>query len=130
MCFRGETMAKLLLFNIEKRKAAKIKLLCRKFFMEAAEVPKEDFGCKLSCLLGMTNDRDAAEAAAFTEEMLYFADVNGGLLGIFLDRLRRDRLSVALKAVKTEANIHFTAYELYKELSAEREAIARGRSAH
>lgn len=105
-------------------------MLCRKFFMEATEVSKEDFGCKISYLLGITDDREGAENSVFTEEMLYFADVNGGLFSIFLDRLRRQRLSVALKAVKTETNVHFTAYELFKEISAEREAIARGESAH
>lgn len=130
MRFRGETMAEVLMFNIEKSKAVKIKMLCRKFFMEATEVSKEDFGCKISYLLGITDDREGAENSVFTEEMLYFADVNGGLFSIFLDRLRRQRLSVALKAVKTETNVHFTAYELFKEISAEREAIARGESAH
>lgn len=123
-------MAQVLLFNIEKSKAVKIKMLCRRFFWEATEVAREDFGCTISCLLGMTEERKAAEPADFSEEMLYFADVNHGLFGIFLDQLRRQRLSVALKAVKTETNVHFTAYELYKELSAEREAIARGESAH
>jgi hypothetical protein len=130
MCFRGINMAEILMFNIEKSKAIKIKMLCRKFFMEATEVSKEDFGCKISYLLGITDDREGAENSVFTEEMLYFADVNGGLFSIFLDRLRRQRLSVALKAVKTETNVHFTAYELFKEISAEREAIARGESAH
>ena len=89
MCFRGEKMAEVLLFNIEKSKAVKIKMLCRKFFMEATEVSKENFGCKISYLLGMSEDREGAENSDFSEEMLYFAEVNGGLFSIFLDRLRR-----------------------------------------
>ena len=130
MCFRGEKMAEVLLFNIEKSKAVKIKMLCRKFFMEATEVSKEDFGCKISYLLGMSEDREGAENSDFSEEMLYFAEVNGGLFSIFLDRLRREKATVDLKAVKTETNVNFTPYELYREISAEREAIARGESAH
>ena len=130
MCFRGEKMAEVLLFNIEKSKAVKIKMLCRKFFMEATEVSNEDFGCTISYLLGMSEDREGAENSDFSEEMLYFADVNGGLLSIFLEQLKRRKVNVALKAVKTPTNVNFTAYELYREISAEREAIARGESAH
>ncbi len=118
------------MFNIEKSKAAKIKMLCRKFFAEATVVSKEDFGCKISYLLGKSEDREGSDYSDFSEEMLYLSGFNGGLLSIFLDQLRRGRLTVALKAVQTPVNINYTAYELYKEISAEREAIIRGESAH
>lgn len=123
-------MAELLMFNIEKSKAIKIKMLCRKFFMEAKEVSKEDFGCTMSYLLGMSDAGGGAENSDFSEEMLYFAGFNRGIFGIFLDQLKRQKANVALKAVQTEANVHFTAFELYREISAEREAITRGTSAH
>lgn len=123
-------MAEILMFNIEKSKAIKIKMLCRKFFMEAKEVSKEDFGCTMSYLLAMSDAGGRAENSDFSEEMLYFAGFNRGIFGIFLDRLKRQKANVALKAVQTEANVHFTAYELYREISAEREAITRGTSAH
>lgn len=123
-------MAEILMFNIEKSKAIKIKMLCRKFFMEAKEVSKEDFGCTMSYLLGMSDAGGGAENSDFSEELLYFAGFNRGIFGIFLDQLKRQKASVALKAVQTEANVHFTAYELYREISAEREAITRGTSAH
>ena len=130
MYFRGDKMAVVLMFNIEKSKAVKIKVLCRKFFMEATEVSKEDFGCKISYLLGMSEYREGAENSDFSEEMLYLADINGGLLSVFLDQNKRKKASVGLKAVKTETNVNFTPYELYNEISAEREVIARGESAH
>ena len=123
-------MAEVLMFNIEKSKAAKIKMLCRKFFVEATEVSKEDFGCKISCLLGFSENREGSVDSDFSEEMLYFADINGGVLSILLDQLRRKKTPVALKAVKTDVNVDFTPYELYREISAEREAITRGESAH
>lgn len=123
-------MAEILMFNIEKSKAIKIKMLCRKFFMEAKEVSKEDFGCTMSYLLGMSDAGGRAENSDFSEEMLYFAGFDRGIFGIFLDQLKRQKANVALKAVQTEANVHFTAYELYREISAEREAITRGTSAH
>lgn len=118
------------MFNIEKSKAVKIKMLCRKFFMEATEVSREDFGCTISYLLGLSDDRGGAENSDFSEEMLYFAGFNRGIFGIFLEQLKRQKANVALKAVQTDANVHFTAFELYREISAEREAIARGTSAH
>lgn len=123
-------MAQVLLFNIESKKAIKIKMLCRKFFIEATDVSKEDFGCTISFLLRLSSDRGAVNHADFSEEMLYFADINNGFLSVFLDQLRRQKITVSLKAVKTESNVHFTAYQLYKELAAEREAIAGGKSAH
>jgi len=123
-------MAEILMFNIEKSKAVKIKMLCRKFFMEATEVSKEDFGCTISYLLGMSDDRGGAENSDFSEEMLYFAGFNRGIFGIFLEQLKRQKANVALKAVQTDANVSFTAFELYREISAEREAITRGTSAH
>ena len=125
-------MAKILLYNCNPTKAAKLKMLCRNFFIETQEVEKADFGKTLAALLG----EDAEEAAAaengadFDEEMLYLADINGGFLSILLDQLRRKKLNVALKAVKTETNVRFTSYELYRELCAEREAIQGGRTAH
>lgn len=123
-------MTKVLMFNIAAVKAAKIKMLCRQFFMETTEVPKEDFGCKMSYLLGLSDDGSRAERADFDGEMLYFSDVNGAFFSIFLDQLKRKKVPVDLKAVKTETNVNFTAYELFRELSAEREAIAKGKSAH
>lgn len=125
-------MAKILIYNCNPTKAAKLKMLCRDFFIEAMEVEKADFGKPVAALLGEGEDCSAqgAESPDFDEEMLYFADINGGFLGILLDQLRRKKLTVALKAVKTETNVQFTSYELYRELSAEREAIQNGRTAH
>lgn len=127
---RGEDMAQVLLFNIEKNKAIKIKMLCRKFFIETKDIPKKDFGCTISFLLGVSPDRGTTDSPDFSEEMLYLADINTGFLSVFLDQLRRQKITISLKAVKTDSNVHFTAYELYKELAAEREAIARGTSPH
>ena len=58
--------------------------------------------------------------------------VRGGRVGVVLDGLRRDRASVALKAVLTEHNVHWTAARLRRELAAENEALRRaaGKSVH
>ena len=123
-------MAKVLLFNIDDAKGIRIKNLCRKLYIESEDVEKEQFGKKLGCLLGLIADDSAADGADFDEEMLYLADIDGGMLSIFLSQLRRVKAPVALKAVKTDTNVNFTAYELYREISAERDAIASGTQAH
>ena len=124
-------MAKILIYNCNPTKAAKLKMLCRNLFIEAQEVDKADFGKPVAVLLGENAEAQApADGADFDEEMLYFADINGGFLSILLDQLRRKKLTVVLKAVKTETNVQFTSYELYRELSAERAAIREGRTAH
>ncbi len=123
-------MAKVLLFNIEDAKGIKIKNLCRKLYFEAQDVEKTQFGYKLGYLLGASDDDSVSRDEDFDDEMLYLADIDSGMLNIFLAQLRRLKAPVALKAVKTETNMAFTAYELHREISAEREALARGLQAH
>lgn len=123
-------MAKVLLFNIDDSKGIKIKNLCRKLYFQSEDVKKEQFGHTLGYLLGLSEDDSIKPGEDFDGEMLYLADVDGGMLNIFLTQLRLKKAPVALKAVKTDTNMQFTAYELYRELSAERDAIARGTQAH
>ena len=123
-------MAKVLLFNIEDGKGIRIKNLCRKLYFESEDVPKERFGCKLGDLLEHSADVSSSDGEDFDEEMLYLADIDGGMLNIFLAQLRRVKAPVALKAVGTETNRQFTVCELYREISAERDAIASGQIAH
>ena len=122
-------MPKVLLFNIESKKAAEIKRLCSTLGFGYSVVEPDDFGRPVGALLGLFDGEETAAESAFTDEMLYLADI-GGLLDIFLFQLRKRKLSVALKAVKTDTNVRFTSYELWRELSAEREAIRKGTTAH
>ena len=123
-------MGEVLLFNLEPQKAIAVKNLCRKLYLEYREVAPEDHGRKLGFLLGVIDDDTAEADARFEEEMLYFSDISSGMLDIILAQLRRRKCTVALKAVRTETNVQFTACELCRELSAERAAIARGQQAH
>ena len=120
-------MTEVLLYNIEPAKAIKIKNLCRKLYISAREVPRGQYGVKLSALLGVSDDNSVKPDSDFDEEMLYLSDFQGAMLDIFLNRLRRQRAGVALKAVRTETNEGFTSYELYKEIAAERAAINQAR---
>lgn len=123
-------MPKVLLFNIDDGKGIKIKNLCRKLYIETQDVEKAQFGHKLGYLLGLSEDPAHTAGEDFDDEMLYLFDIDGGMLNILLSQLRLKKVPVALKAVKTDTNLGFTAYELFRELSAEREAIARNMRAH
>lgn len=116
-------MTEVFLYNIQGAKAAKIKMLCHKLHIGARVIAPEDYGKKLSALLGLSDGGCAQDAEPFTEEMLYLVDLPGAVFDIFLRELRRQKLGVALKAVKTETNLGFTSCELYREIAAERAAI-------
>ena len=118
------------MYNIETKKAAEIKLLCSTLGIGYRKVEKEDFGRPIAVLLGLSDSEENNPGSDFDDELLYLADIRGDMFNIFLNLLRKRKLTVALKAVKTETNIGFTSYELATELKAEREAIEKGKTAH
>lgn len=123
-------MGEVLIYNLPPEKDAKVKMLCRKFGFDSRSIERSEFGCTIGYLLGLSHDDSVRDGEDFDEEMLYLAGINGGMLKLFLDQLRRKKLSVPLKAIQTNMNIGFTSRELYRELCAEREAIARGTTQH
>lgn len=123
-------MSEVLLYNIEKQKELKIKMLCHKLNIGFRTVKKEEFGYRIAYLLGLSADDVREEGEDFSEEMMLLSDIGGGMLNLFLTQLIRQKTPVALKAVRTDTNMQFTSYGLYRELSAEREAIQRGVTAH
>lgn len=123
-------MAEILIYNLGSRKAAGIKLLCSSIGVSCREVDRGDYGRPIGVLLGLSDSDICRPDSDFSEELLYFADIRGDLLDIILYQLRKRKLTVALKAVMTETNLGFTSYELYRELTAEREALQRGALAH
>ena len=116
-------MTEVLMYNIGEGKRLKIKLLCNKLNIRAREVEKSEFGLKISTLLGLNDDKTVKPDSDFYGEMLYLSDFYGSMLNIFLNQLKRQKTPVALKAIKTEANIGLTSYELYKELCEEHKAL-------
>lgn len=116
-------MTEVLMYNIEDGKRLKIKLLCNKLNIRTREVEKSEFGLKISTLLGLDDDKTVKPDSDFDGEMLYLSDFYGSMLNIFLNRLKRQKTPVALKAIKTESNIGFTSCELYNELCEEHKAL-------
>lgn len=123
-------MISVLIYNLSPKKDSELKMLCRKMNLSAMTVDKSDYGRTLESLLGFTDDTTRKDGEDFDDEMLYLAGLQGGMLNLFLDQLKRKKLSVPLKAVMTQTNLGFTSYELNRELRAEREAILKGMQAH
>lgn len=123
-------MSKVLIYNLSGSDEAKLKMLCRELNIEARTVEKHEYGYTLGYLLGLSADASAETGEDFDDAMLYIAGIRGGVLNLLLDRLRRRKLIIPLKAIETETNRGFTSYALHRELSAEREAIAKGLRAH
>lgn len=123
-------MSEILIYNLDGQADAKLKMLCRKLLLNARSITKEEYGYTLGRLLGLSEDDEIRPGEDFSEPMLYICGMNGGMLNIFLNQLRRNKLVIPLKAVQTESNLAMTSYELYRELSAEREAITKGCQAH
>ncbi len=123
-------MQTLLLYNIEKKKSIEIKNICRKLNINYRDIEKQEYAYTLEYLLGLSEDEVKREGESFNEEILFMAGFNEGILNIFLALIRKRKASVALKAVLTDTNRHFTSFELYTEISAEHKAMQSGKSYH
>lgn len=123
-------MSEVLIYNLAPQKDAKLKMLCRRFGIGSRSIEKSEYGFTLGYLLGLSQDDTVKDSGSFDDEMLYIAGLRGGMLNLFLDQLRRNKLIIPLKAIQTDTNIGFTSYELYRELCAEREAIQKGTTQH
>ena len=123
-------MAEIFMYNLSGKKAIEIKNICRALYIEYREIDENEYSYKLSYLLKMNDDNEKGETGEINDEMLYLIGFNDGLLNIFLKLSRSKKCSVALKAVMTETNVNYTSYDLYKEISAEHEAMQSGNSIH
>lgn len=123
-------MSMVLIYNLDSAKDAKLKMLCRKMNIGSRSVDKSEYGHKLGYLIGVSDESQITDGDDFDDGMLYISGIRGGMLNLFIDQLRRNKIIVPLKAIHTPTNEGFTSYELYKELCAERDAIAKGTNAH
>ena len=120
----------ILVFNIPAEKLAKLRFTCMRLGIRVCPVETADYGQSIGALCGMADRSDApAPQATFEEDMLVMANFTQQLASRFLAALKQGRLPIRLKAVVTPTNALWNPVELYKELSAEREAIARGAEA-
>lgn len=128
-------MAQILLFNIHGDKLRRIRPLALRLGLGCRCVAPEDYSKTLGALCGRA-DEDASDGAAETltvgGEMLVMDELSSAQFHGLLDGLRRERAAVALKAVVTDTNLGWSAARLYRELSAEHEAMEKlkGKSIH
>lgn len=118
-------MALVLLYNLDREKLLRIKLLLLRLGLGAREVSPEEFGQPLGALAGLEGfetSQDAPEES-FTQEMLVMVGLSSQQFSAFLEALRQSRATVALKAVLTETNAQWSSVRLHRELAAEHAAL-------
>ena len=112
-------MSKVLLYNIQGDKLAKIRRAAGLLGLELIGVPPEAFGHPIGFVLGYEGFTPSEQTEDFTDEML----VMETLCSPLLDYLRKNGAGVALKAVVTEQNSAWSGAALCRELRREHEAM-------
>ena len=121
-------MKGVLLYNISADKLKKIRVILLRLGLQGRVVTPEEFMLpvgQLAGLDGLSPAETAQEGAeeAFREEMLVMCDLPSAVFSAFLNALRQNRCTVALKAVLTETNAGWSSERLHRELAAEHEAM-------
>ena len=120
-------MAEVFLYNIRDReKLNKIRFVLFKLGLSCREIAPEDFAQPIGYLAGLPGFAPSDETPEpFEGEMLVILDLDSARFSALLNGLRQSRVPVALKAVVTEHNVHWSSSRLFRELSAEHEAMKR-----
>ena len=120
----------ILVFNIPADKLAKLRFTCMRLGVQVRPVEAADYGQSIGTLCGLADRTDApAPEETFTEDMLVMANFTQQLANRLLAALKQARLPIRLKAVVTPTNALWNPVQLHRELTAEREAIAKGKEA-
>lgn len=86
-------------------------------------VPPQDYAQPLAALAAKKTDAAAGGGDAFDEPMLLFCGFSAARLDLALNGLRREGISVPLKAVLTASNRDWTPRALHDELAREHAAL-------
>ena len=122
-------MTGVLLYNIGREKLPKIRFNLFKLGLRAREVSPAEFDRPIGALAGLEGF-EAAEADGgdpFAGEMLVMCGLSSPQFSAFLNALRQNRCTVALKAVLTETNAGWTSTRLHRELEAEHAALQKAK---
>ena len=123
----------ILAFNIQPEKLGKLRLLCARIKARLRPVSPAKYALTLGELVAAPAAPGAPAAceSEFSDEMLLMAGLSGAQLNLFLQDFKRFGIApIPLKAMLTATNSAWTPVQLHAELCAEREAFARGMSAH
>lgn len=117
----------ILVFNIPADKLSKLRFTCMRLGIQVCPVEAADYGQSIGALCGIADRTDApAPEETFTTDMLVMSGFTQQLANRLLSALKQGRLPIRLKAVVTPTNAAWNPVQLHKELTAERDAIARG----
>lgn len=126
-------MSLILAFNIPPEKQIKLRMLCALVKAQFKPVAPADYSLTLGELILGKSAAPQSNAATntFTDEMLVIAGLSGQKFNLFLRDFKRMGIQpIPLKAMLTATNAEWTPVQLYQELCTERDAFARGESAH
>lgn len=116
----------LLAFHVMGDRLNRLRFACMRQAILLSPVPPEDFTQPLGALCGLTPRlTETPPAEPLSGEMLVMANLSRQQAERLLAALKQARLVFPLKAVLTPTNAAWDAARLYRELTAEREAIAR-----
>lgn len=120
-------MTNVLLYNIGKDKLPKIQFILFKLGLRARQVSPTEYAHPIGYLAGIEGYEPVQDAPGkpFPGEMLVMAGLSSQQFSAFLNALRQNRCTVALKAVLTETNAAWDSQRLHRELSAEHEALQK-----
>ena len=93
-------------------------------------VPQECWSMPVAAVLQGQKPVLSGEIRPLPEPMLVLHGFSGAELDRVLDALRKGGISIPLKAVTTPTNMAWNAYTIFENLSKERKALKKGKSAH
>ena len=116
-----------LMYNLAGERLKRISLLARRFKIQLVMVQPGDYGQPIGTVLGLQERvADAPERPPFDDEMMVMAGFKGPLGASFLNAFRQQGLQpIRLKAMLTETNSQWDAYQLHSELSEEHAYFAK-----
>ena len=114
----------LLCYNLSGEKASKIRFAAMRLRVLLRDVRPDEYGLTLNDLCGLeTGGENVPCEETFPDEMLVMA----GFTPMLMNQLLQTKIPpVPLKAMLTETNGQWDSCRLYREISAEHEAMSRG----
>ena len=120
---------KILLYNLVSSKGNKIEKLSNRLNITVKHVTASEYGEPVGFLAGIpgiTSKGEIFADAPFSDEMLVMSEFSENFLNTFLKEFKIQHIEpVYLKAIITSQNKTWDSFQLYKELSRERQAFGR-----
>lgn len=115
----------LLLYHLDDRKGAKIRLLCMRLKIRAVSVRPEQYLAPIGEVAGLIDGNGLRYTGGeLSSEMLVMANFSQALLDAFLQGFRQNRIPpVPCKAVLTPTNLTWNSLQLFEELQKEHAAM-------